>query len=888
MRHSLSAILAPTIVALGCASSPEPAPVEPVAAAAPTAVAPTGPVAAASLPAPAPLRPAAAPQDEPQVPEGGGPAEERLRVLEREKSVKQQEAEQVIRNYINSARRSYQENRPQAARRDLLEALKVQGHAPASEGRREAEEFLGQVEQTLGIRGAEIKTVPEILEQQHAVKVQEARMEVQNLLGQGKRLYAAKEFPDAIEAMERVLEVVRWAPRDADLTGYAEQARAYVKSAEDLKEREAQRRLKLKEMTARREALQAEVNREEESQRRLTRLFHEAVSRYESREYEKAQALCRKILELEPGHMLAQQLLADSSETAHAFRENSYHRSKVEEWKRVLEDFEATQVPYNEPVNWPTSREWQQTTRRAGHVTKASGTTLVAEDPRVKAIRGQLATKKINLDFEDAPFPTVINYIKTTSGVNLVVDKAVLEELAEARVNLKLEDLPVQAALGILLDFQKLTATFKSGVLYITKPEQAVGEAVLEIHDIRDLTYKVGSFPGPKIELKSGSDAADAGGLSFTDEGGAETTPQPEELVDLIKQSVAAESWAIPGRSITQIGGQLLVKQSPEAQAEIRNLLKDLRQFSGVLVAVEARFLLVSDDFLEDVGVDFRGLGNEKGTAAFLDDVTVGPEDNAGGAFDNAANGNPTQPPSSGAYFNDNTDGDYRGRTENIWDRSLGNTLTPTGGLNAQFAYINDIELNAILHAVKKTRRATLLTAPRLVAFNTQRSNVQVLNQIAYIRDFEVEVAQTAAIADPIIGVIQDGVVLDVKPTVSNDRKFITLDLRPTVATLVRPIPTILTNLGQAGSTQVNIQLPELRVQGAETTVRIPDGGTVVIGGLKQIRDVDRESSIPLLAHIPILNLLGSRKGRSIEKSNLILIVHARVIDLEEADGGPK
>ena len=106
------------------------------------------------------------------------------------------------------------------------------------------------------------------------------------------------------------------------------------------------------------------------------------------------------------------------------------------------------------------------------------------------------------------------------------------------------------------------------------------------------------------------------------------------------------------------------------------------------------------------------------------------------------------------------------------------------------------------------------------------------------------------------------GVILDVTPTVSNDRKWITLELRPTVATLVRPIPTIMTNLGQAASTQVNIQLPELRLQGAETTVRVPDGGTVVIGGLKRIRDIDQQNEIPFLSHIPILNLLTSRKGR--------------------------
>jgi hypothetical protein len=42
------------------------------------------------------------------------------------------------------------------------------------------------------------------------------------------------------------------------------------------------------------------------------------------------------------------------------------------------------------------------------------------------------------------------------------------------------------------------------------------------------------------------------------------------------------------------------------------------------------------------------------------------------------------------------------------------------------------------------------------------RANIAILNQQAYIRDFDVEVAQASFIADPKIGVLQSGVVLDV------------------------------------------------------------------------------------------------------------------------------
>ncbi len=44
-----------------------------------------------------------------------------------------------------------------------------------------------------------------------------------------------------------------------------------------------------------------------------------------------------------------------------------------------------------------------------------------------------------------------------------------------------------------------------------------------------------------------------------------------------------------------------------------------------------------------------------------------------------------------------------------------------------------------------------------------QRSYIYTANQLTFIQDFDVEVAQTAFIADPQVGVLQDGAVLDVK-----------------------------------------------------------------------------------------------------------------------------
>jgi hypothetical protein len=56
--------------------------------------------------------------------------------------------------------------------------------------------------------------------------------------------------------------------------------------------------------------------------------------------------------------------------------------------------------------------------------------------------------------------------------------------------------------------------------------------------------------------------------------------------------------------------GILLVRANQQIQEAVAGLLSDLRRHVGIQIDVEARFLKVDDNFLQDIGVDFRGLGD--------------------------------------------------------------------------------------------------------------------------------------------------------------------------------------------------------------------------------------------------------------------------------------
>ncbi len=176
-------------------------------------------------------------------------------------------------------------------------------------------------------------------------------------------------------------------------------------------------------------------------------------------------------------------------------------------------------------------------------------------------------------------------------------------------------------------------------------------------------------------------------------------------------------------------------------------------------------------------------------------------------------------------------------------------------------------------------------TAPKLLVHNNTRANMSVLRHTSYIRDFEVEIAQSAAVANPVVDVVRDGVVLDVRPVVSADRRYITMELRPTVMELQQPIPTFVTTLGVGQP--ISIQLPRVTLQRVRTTLTMPDGATVMLGGMTLAEKSNQVSGVPILKDLPGLSFFFSRKGTFVQNKKVLILVRAQVIMPREDEPVP-
>jgi general secretion pathway protein D len=80
------------------------------------------------------------------------------------------------------------------------------------------------------------------------------------------------------------------------------------------------------------------------------------------------------------------------------------------------------------------------------------------------------------------------------------------------------------------------------------------------------------------------------------------------------------------------------------------------------------------------------------------------------------------------------------------------------------------------------------------------------------------------------------------------------------------------------------LQLPTFAFTTVTTTVSVPDGGTVLLGGIKRLSEARSERGVPMLNKIPYINRLFKNVGIGRETSSLMLMVTPRIIIQEEEE----
>jgi type II secretory pathway component GspD/PulD (secretin) len=361
------------------------------------------------------------------------------------------------------------------------------------------------------------------------------------------------------------------------------------------------------------------------------------------------------------------------------------------------------------------------------------------------------------------------------------------------------------------------------------------------------------------------------------------------------------------------IGGALIVNQTADVIAEVQQLLESLRRLQEVSVSIEIRVMSLSESFFERIGVDFAMNVKTKQRGSYFEQaLTTGqftpePFTNSLTGVNNVTVGyNPAQ----GGFTPD--------LNFPVRPSSFGNSLPPFGGYNGPsgsgglglgLAFLNDIQVYLFMEAAAGDRRISTMQAPKVTLFNGQTASifvgdvsffttgldvVNVGGQFVYIpRNTPIPIGNTQPIG---VQTQVPGVSIAVQAIVSSDRRFVRMNLTPTLSSLTNatvplfPVTAFITPVFEGGSQGVPIpftqffQQPQITQINVQTTVSCPDGGTVVLGGLKTLSEGRNEFGPPVLSQIPYINRLFRNQGIGRETRHIMIMVTPRIIIQSEEE----
>ena len=364
-----------------------------------------------------------------------------------------------------------------------------------------------------------------------------------------------------------------------------------------------------------------------------------------------------------------------------------------------------------------------------------------------------------------------------------------------------------------------------------------------------------------------------------------------DTLIELITSTIAPDTWdAVGGPGAIEsfpTNLSLVISQTQDVHDQIADLLAQLRRLQDLQVTIEVRFITLRDDFFERIGVDFD--------FNIDDNVTELPRDDAGPRTVIGLDplGQPT--PDFDLEFTQST----------LRQRRAGVRGNATDAASFGFAILSDIEVFFLLqrrrrrsaqqcaagpqgHAVQRPvglRQRHLATALRHQP-DPRRGRFRRRSPAGDRRAQRRNVPQRAGrrLVGPPLRAADPGAVL--QPDRRRGRIHLhRQDQHQGFLERRRPRREAVNENNKETVTEgTTVQLPTFSFTTVSTTVSVPDGGTVLLGGIKRLREGRNEAGVPMLSKVPYVNRLFKNVGIGRETQSLMLMVTPRIIIQEEEE----
>lgn len=515
-----------------------------------------------------------------------------------------------------------------------------------------------------------------------------------------------------------------------------------------------------------------------------------------------------------------------------AIPENLLQRLDVVDFATPVSSVDALRAGDGARLVISASGDYEQLAYQSDNIYTIEVKPVVKLPPELRD-KKEYVGERLTLNFQDIETRAVLQLLADTSGQNMVISDSVA-----GNVTLRLQSVPWDQALDVVMRTKGLDSRQEGNVIFIA-PANEIAAREKELLTARKEAQELSPVRTEYLQVNYAKAA---------------------DLATLIKSGAGSLISERGSVAIDERTNTLLLQDTSERLADIRRLVSTL-DIPVKQVMIEARIVIVSDDYSRDLGVRFGanvafqqggrdGLGLLGGPLNGEEGVGISPN-----PVVNDGDGNGIGTPTDG------TNGQLGGfiLPENALDRYLVNlpATNPAGRLALALIdsdYLIDLELSA----AQAEGRGEIISSPRLITANQREATIEQGVEIPY-QESSSSGATTTQFKKAVLS-------LKVTPQITPDNRVI-LDL--TVSK---------DSVGQLVASATGGFVPSIDTREIVTQVLVNDGQTVVLGGILETERRDAEKKVPYLGDIPVLGRLFKNNTTTDNKDELLIFVTPRIL----------
>ncbi|RYY77355.1 MAG: type IV pilus secretin PilQ family protein [Gammaproteobacteria bacterium] len=487
----------------------------------------------------------------------------------------------------------------------------------------------------------------------------------------------------------------------------------------------------------------------------------------------------------------------------------------------------ASQDGANSTLNIAASGDFDYMAYQTDNEYVLSVKPLTEQEKKDKKKDFQYSGDKLSFNFQDIEVRAVLQIIADFTELNLVASDTV-----QGRITLRLENVPWDQALALVLKTKGLDKRLEGNVMMVApaaeiaereRQELSTKKQLEELAPLRTEYLRVRYANAKEMfELfrgESGSGGSSGGASGGSRATGSVLSDRGQAVVDERTNSIIVTDTADRIEAFKRLVDQIDVP---------------IRQ-----VMIEARLVIANSNFRRELGVRWGGIAygvrNNGKMLTEFSGSTEGLSSDPGTPYD-VLTGRP------GASTDMTKD--------HVVDLAVQN---PAGSIAAGILTDNgflDLELSALENA----GFAEIVAQPKVVTSDKQKAMIKSGKQIPF-QEASASGATTTSFKDAILK-------LEVTPQITPDNHVI-MDLVIT--------KDALGDITQTGAITIDINQ-------IETKVLVPNGETVVLGGVFGVDSNKIDVKVPVLGDIPYLGRLFKHSVNSENKTELLIFITPKII----------